>query len=50
MKIKALSRIKINSNKEITISILPKINSGMNKDEFVKNLEEKIYTELNKLN
>jgi len=39
-----------NSNKEIIISILPKIDSGMNKNEFVKNLEEKIYTELNKLN
>ena len=39
-----------NSNKEIIISILPKIDSGMDKNEFVKNLEEKIYTELNKLN
>ena len=39
-----------NSKKEIIISILPKINSGMNKDEFVKDLEEKIYTELNKIN
>ena len=38
-----------NSNQEITISILPKINSGMNKDEFIKNLEEKIYSELNKM-
>ena len=38
-----------NSNKEITISILPKINSGMNKDDFIKNLEEKIYSELNKM-
>ena len=38
-----------NSNKEITISILPKINSGMNKDDFIKNLEEKIYSELNKI-
>ena len=37
-------------NKEITISILPKINSGMDKNEFIKNLEEKIYSELNKLN
>ena len=39
-----------NSNQEITISILPKINSGMNKDEFIKNLEEKIYSELDKMN
>ena len=39
-----------NSNKEIIISILPKIDSGMDKNEFVKNLEEKIYTELNKIN
>ena len=39
-----------NSNEEIIISILPKINSGMDKNKFVNNLEEKIYTELNKLN
>jgi len=38
------------SNKEITISILPKIDSGMERNEFVKNLEEKIYTELNNIN
>ncbi len=37
-------------NKQITISILPKINSGMEKNEFIKNLEEKIYTELNNIN
>ncbi len=37
-------------NKEIIISILPKINSGMDKNEFVKILEEKIYNELNKIN
>ena len=34
------------SNKKITISILPKIESGIDKNEFVKNLEKKIYTEL----
>ena len=38
------------SNKQIIISILPKIDFGMEKNEFVKKLEEKIYTELNKLN
>ena len=38
------------SNKEIVISILPKINFGINKDEFLKNLEKNIYSELNKLN
>ena len=38
------------SNKQITISILPKIESGMEKKLFVKNLEDKIYTELNNIN
>jgi len=38
------------SNKQITISILPKIESGMEKNLFVKNLEEKIYNELNNIN
>ena len=38
------------SNKEIIISVLPKIDFGMEKNEFVKKLEEKIYTELNNLN
>jgi len=38
------------SNKQITISILPKINYGLDKNEFIKNLEEKIYTELNNAN
>jgi len=37
------------SNKKIIISILPKIDFGMEKNEFVKKLEEKIYTELNNL-
>ena len=31
---------------KITISILEKINPGLNKDEFIKNLEEKIYNEI----
>ena len=39
-----------NPNKEIIISILPKIFSGMDKNEFIKDLEKKIYTELNNVN
>ena len=38
------------SNTEIIVSILPKINSGMDRNQFVKDLEEKIYTELNNIN
>ena len=38
------------SKKTITISILPKITPGIEKSEFVKYLEEKIYNELNKIN
>ncbi len=38
------------SNKEIVISILPKIDSGFDKSEFIKNLEKKIYIELNNIN
>jgi len=38
------------SNKEITISILPVIKSGLEKNEFIKTLENKIYTELNNIN
>ena len=38
------------SNRKITISILPPINYDLNNDDFVKNLEEKIYTELNRIN
>ncbi len=37
-------------NKLITISILPKIESGIEKNVFLKTLEEKIYSELNNLN
>ena len=36
-------------NKLITISILPVIGCGMNKNEFLINLEKKIYSELDKL-
>jgi len=38
------------SNKQITISILPSIDYEIKKNEFVKNLEEKIYSELDKIN
>ena len=38
------------TNKQITISILSNIDFGMEKNEFVKKLEEKIYTELNNIN
>jgi len=38
------------SNKQITISILPLIDYGMKKNEFVKNLELQIYAELDKIN
>tara|TARA_B100001093_G_scaffold496962_1_gene543295 strand:- start:51 stop:752 length:702 start_codon:yes stop_codon:yes gene_type:complete len=39
-----------NSNKEIVITILPKIHSGLHKNEFLKNLEGKIYSELDNVN
>ena len=38
------------SNKEITISILPSIDYGMEKNQFVDNLTIKIYDELDKIN
>ena len=38
----------IQSNKKITISILPLINYGLNQDEFLRNLEHIIYSELDK--
>ncbi len=37
-------------DKKITISILPLIDSSLDKDEFVKHLEKKIYSELDKIN
>ncbi len=37
-------------NRLITISILPKIDSGIEKNQFVKTLENKIYNELNNIN
>ena len=39
-----------NSNKTITISILEPIVAGLPKEEFIKNLEKKIYSELEQLN
>ena len=39
-----------NSHKTITISILKPIASGLSKDDFIKNLENNIYEELNLLN
>ena len=38
------------SNKQITISILPSIDYQMEKNEFVNNLEKKIYSELDRIN
>ena len=37
-------------DKKITISILPLIDSNLDKDKFVKHLEEKIYSELDRIN
>tara|TARA_B100000029_G_scaffold254995_1_gene251757 strand:- start:1643 stop:2344 length:702 start_codon:yes stop_codon:yes gene_type:complete len=37
-------------NKKITISILPAFNSKLDKNEFVKSLEERIYSELDRIN
>ena len=39
-----------NIHKTITISILNPINAGMEKENFLKTLENKIYNELNLLN
>ena len=41
---------KKNTNKTITISILKPIDAGLSKDEFIRILENKIYSELNLLN
>ena len=41
---------KKNSNREITISILKPIKSGLEKYEFIKYLENEIYSELDKIN
>ena len=38
------------SNKQITISILPSIDYGMDKNEFVDSLKMKIYDELDRIN
>ena len=41
---------KKNPNKEITVSILNPIKSGLEKDEFIKYLENEIYSELDIIN
>jgi len=41
---------KMKSNKQITISILPPLDYGMNKNEFAYNLEKNIYSELDRIN
>tara|TARA_B100001057_G_scaffold99236_1_gene96013 strand:- start:2522 stop:3223 length:702 start_codon:yes stop_codon:yes gene_type:complete len=41
---------KKKSDRTITVSILPQINKNLQKDQFLKNLEEKIYQELNLIN
>ena len=41
---------KLRPNKNLTISILKPIESGLNKDIFLQNLQEKIYFELDSLN
>ena len=38
------------SNKKITVSILPLLDYGMNKNEFAASLEKKIYSELDRIN
>ena len=38
------------SNKKITVSILPLLDYGMNKNEFAGSLEKKIYSELDRIN
>ena len=41
---------KMKPNKNLTISILKPIESGLNKDIFLKKLQDKIYLELDNLN
>ena len=41
---------KLKPNKNLTISILKPIESGLNKDAFLQNLQENIYFELDNLN
>ena len=41
---------KKNSNKEIIVSILEPIQTGLNKEEFVNKLQQKIYSELDIIN
>ena len=37
------------TNLNLTVSILDPINPGLEKDLFIKNLQEKIYSELDKI-
>ena len=41
---------KKNSNKEIVVSILEPIQTGLDKDDFVNKLQQKIYSELDNIN
>ena len=41
---------ELKSNKQITISILEQIDPGLEKEEFLKKLEKKIYSELDLIN
>ena len=41
---------KKNSNKEIVVSILEPIQTGLNKNEFINKLEQTIYSELDNIN
>ena len=41
---------QLKADKTITVSILPGINEGLEKDIFLNLLEKEIYNELNKLN
>ena len=38
------------NNKKITISILPQLDRNLNKDQFMRKLEETIYSELDRIN
>ena len=40
---------KLGSNKTITVSILRQIDAGLNPDDFLRNLEDKLFCELEKI-
>ena len=51
-RIKAVAdtiRSELKPNRKIIISILPKINPGLDKENFLKSLEKQIYLELDKI-